>query len=113
MKNVAGDCSGQTCSQRQENVLNIQVKGGVWVERQEAGRDVEILLRKSRTWRLPFSSKTLESHCHSKFTSSSASCNCMARLFHLEIFVFFLFSHLDILPGGGLDGKALENVQSD
>ena len=31
MKNAGGDCQSQTGSQQQENVWNIQMRGGVWV----------------------------------------------------------------------------------
>ena len=41
MKNAAGECPGQTCSQQQENIWNVQASGGAWVELQDS--DIWIL----------------------------------------------------------------------
>ena len=86
MKNAAGECLGQTCSQQKEYVHNIQARGargGAWVEQSggwtcHINLSVDIMCWHQR-WPSP---NPIKSHYLSKLPSFSESSTCAAPLFH-------------------------------
>ena len=100
MKNAAGDCQGHKHSHQQESIQNIQVRGGVWVERARGRNHVFV-----------HSTSTPASALITKSSRTSLSLQldifvCVSKvpspLFHPEMFVFSFFLFYVLLCPGSL-----------